>query len=362
MYMKNLMPDMYREMTEDELVSRIEKVKKELGPELFILTHHYQREGVMVFGDAGGDSFALSKKAAENDKAKYIVFCGVHFMAESAAILARGEQAVFIPEMSAGCPMADMAPVEDVERAWREIGEVVDTKSVTPVTYVNSNAAVKAFCGGRRGATCTSSNADKLFSWAFKQSDKIFFIPDEHLGRNSAHKLSVGPVALWDPAKPGGGLSEDEIKEARVIVWKGFCHVHTAFTIEQIEEKRKERPGCTVIVHPECRRKVVEAADASGSTEGIINYVAEQPKGAVIAVGTEINLVRRLARQYEGEKTVVPLARSLCPNMYRINQNNLCWVLESIGQGPGKWANRVTVPDEVKKDAALALRRMLDKA
>lgn len=359
---RQLMPDKYRSMSESELVDRIGELRKELGDELVILAHHYQRQEVMDLGDFKGDSFGLSKIAAEQSRARYIIFCGVHFMAESAAVLSRDEQAVFIPESSAGCPMADMASLSDVARSWRELGEAVDLESVVPVTYVNSSADVKAFCGKHRGATCTSSNADKVFAWAFEDREKVFFMPDEHLGRNTSANLGVGPVLLWDPEKPRGGCRPEELKEARVIVWKGHCHVHSFFTVEQVNEKRAEHPDCKVVVHPECKKEVVDVSDASGSTERIINYVADQPEGSVIVVGTEINLVERLAREHAGKKTVVALARSLCPNMYRINLNNLCWVLESITKGREQWVNQVVVPEEVKNNAALALRRMLDIA
>jgi quinolinate synthase len=360
--MKDFMPEKYAEMTEAALTSRIREIKQDLGPELLVLTHHYQRQEVVELGDFSGDSYGLSKRAAQDKKARYIVFCGVHFMAESAAVLAREEQAVFIPASGAGCPMAAMARTEQVEDAWSELTAVIGSDAATPVTYVNSTAEVKAFCGRNGGATCTSSNADKLFQWALGRREKIYFLPDEHLGRNTAAKLAIGPVALWDPYRARGGLGEQEIRDARVVVWKGFCHVHTAFTKEQIAEMRAAHPGCKVVVHPECRREVVEAADASGSTEGIIRYVEDAAAGAVIAVGTEINLVERLAKKYAAAKTVLPLARSLCPNMYKINLNNLCWTLESIVAGPEAWVNRVTIPADVKRDASLALKRMLENA
>ena len=345
---------------QEELVARIKEIKKKLGRELLILTHHYQRHEVVELGDIRGDSFLLSKKAAANAEARYIVFCGVHFMAESAAVLAREEQAVFLPEMSAGCPMADMADLEQAERAWGELSRVVDPREVVPVTYVNSSAAIKAFCGAHGGATCTSSNADKIFTWALSQGSKVFFLPDEHLGRNTAAKLGLSPVELWDPGKERGGLTREQVKAARVFVWKGYCHVHVYFDVEQVEEKRRGYPGCRVIVHPECERPVVEAADASGSTEGIIKYVEAAPAGSVIVVGTESHLVERLAQEYQGEKTVLPLAWSLCPNMAKINLANLCQVLETLDKGPEQWRHQVKIPSEIKKDAALALQRMLD--
>ncbi len=360
--MKEVMPDKYLEEPEEELASRIKRIKADLGRDLLVLTHHYQRQEIVDLGDKSGDSFKLSKDAAEDETARYIVFCGVHFMAESAAILARLDQAVFSPALEAGCPMADMAPIAEVERAWKELAETVEVNEVAPITYVNSTGAVKAFCGARGGATCTSSNAEKIFSWALKEKSKIFFMPDEHLGTNSASKLGLGPAAVWDPALPGGGLAAEKVREASVIVWKGYCHVHTNFTAEMIGKKRNELPGCKVIVHPECPKPVVDAADASGSTEGIINYVAGLPSGSTAVVGTEVHLVDRLTRLYEGDKKVVPLARSMCPNMYKINLRNMAWVMDSLAAGPDNRVNRVTVTDEVKENAALALRRMLEVA
>jgi quinolinate synthase len=358
--MKQVMPELYRGLTDEQLQARIHKVKSGLGSRLVILTHHYQCQEVVDLGDYGGDSFGLSKKAAEQQTAEFIVFCGVHFMAESAAVLGRPEQAVFIPDLAAGCPMAEMAPIETVLRAEAEIERAIGPGAIVPVTYVNSSAAVKSFCGANGGACCTSSNADRVFDWAFRQRPKVLFLPDEHLGRNTAAKLGAGPAVLYDPQKPGGGLDPDQLRSARVILWKGFCHVHTAFTVEQIAEKRRQLPGCLVVVHPECRREVVAAADASGSTEGIVKFVEAAPPGAVIVVGTEVHLVERLQRRFAGAKTVVPLARSLCPNMYRINLHNLCWVLEAIATGPERWVNRVTVPAETRSGARLALTRMLE--
>ncbi len=354
------MPDQYRGIPEPELIKRIEQAKSALKDELLILSHHYQRQEIVELGDIRGDSFELSKKAAQNDGAKYIVFCGVHFMAESAAVLARPGQAVLMPSLRAGCPMADMADEDEVERAWQELSRHADPKSVMPVTYVNSTAGVKAFCGRMGGAACTSSNAHKLVSWALEARDKVFFLPDEHLGTNTAARLSIGPVALWDPDKDTGGLSPAEISSARVIVWKGYCHVHTRFTTGQVEKAREQYPGCRVVVHPECTKEVVQAADRAGSTSEIIRCAQEQPRGSTIVVGTEINLVTRLAKERQDQKTVVPLERSLCPNMFRINLANLCWVVESIVNGEEEIPNRVEVKGEQKNQAAKALYRMIE--
>ena len=360
--MKPILPDQYRGLSDADLTARIRAVKTALGPRLCILTHHYQRQEVVDLGDYGGDSFGLSKIAASLEHAEFIVFCGVHFMAESAAVLARPGQSVFIPDVTAGCPMADMAPIEAVENAFADLARAADPAEFTPVTYVNSSAAVKAFCGNHGGACCTSSNARPVFEWAFKNRPRIFFMPDEHLGRNTAADLAAGPVALWDPERPLGGLALDFLRTARVLLWKGHCHVHTSFTVEQVARRRAEFPGCLVVVHPESRREVVEAADASGSTEQIIKYVEAAPAGATVIIGTEIHLVERMAKKWLGKKTIIPLARSLCPNMYRINLHNLCWTLDGIAAGPEHWVNRVEVPADVRDGARLSLSRMLEIA
>ncbi len=352
--------DEYEKLPEAELKERIRAVKDQLGSELLILTHHYQSQEIVDLGDFSGDSFALSKKAAEQEGVRYIVFCGVRFMAESAAILARHDQAVFIPHVEAGCPMADMVDASLAEKAWSEIGQVVSLESVVPVTYVNSNADVKAFCGRNGGAACTSSNADKVFKWAYQKADKVLFMPDEHLGRNTAASMAIEPVALFEPGRELGGLEPEAVRSAPCLVWKGYCSVHTHFTADMVSKARRDYPGCRVIVHPECPREVVSASDASGSTEQIISYTEDQPDGTTVVIGTEINLVDRLARRYQGNKKVVPLSESSCEDMGKITPANLCRVLESILKGPNEWENRVTVPADIKEEAALALRRMLE--
>jgi len=351
----------YRELGNEELSRRIKAIKSSLGEELVILGHHYQREEVIALSDFRGDSFKLSKIASEQEKARYIVFCGVHFMAESASILAKPHQSVFIPDPRAGCPMADMADISDVEIAWREIGEVIDLKKIVPIVYVNSDAELKAFCGRNNGACCTSSNADKLLKWAFSRAEKVFFFPDEHLGRNTAFKLGLSEkdLLVYEPEMELGGIEPEKLKKAKVILWKGYCHIHTFFKPEHIKKIRVEYPQAKVIVHPECPKEVVELADDAGSTEQIIKYVEGQPEKSIIAIGTELHLVQRLAKEEKGKK-IIPLARSICPNMSKINLSNLLLVLEKIKAGKDNWINQVIVPEPIKKDAKISLQRMLE--
>jgi len=345
------------ERTQDhkEIIQKIVEIKNRLGNELVILTHHYQRKDIVDLGDHRGDSFGLSQRAARDKNVKYIVFCGVHFMAESAAILAQSNQIVQIPDMDAGCWMADMADAYLVEKAWNEVADIVGKDTVTPLVYMNSDAYIKAHCGRNGGAVCTSSNAPKAFKWAFENRERIFFFPDEHLGRNTGNQMDIpaDEMIVWDPEKPLGGNTNEEIQKARVYLWKGYCLVHTRFTTEQIEAVRLSHPEAKIVVHPECTQEVVGAADAVGSTSFIVKYVADAPSGTTIVIGTEINLVKRLAIEYP-DKNIIPLKESFCPNMYKINLTNLLETLENIGQ-----TNVVTVDEEIKKDAFLALDRML---
>ncbi len=338
-----------------KLINKIIRIKKTLGDRLVILTHHYQRKEIVDIGDYRGDSFALSQKAADDKKAKFIIFCGVHFMAESAAILTQPHQSVQLPEMSAGCWMADMADIYMVEKAWNEVLEISGNDAVIPLVYMNSDAEIKAHCGRNGGAVCTSSNAPDAFRWAFKRGKKIFFFPDEHLGRNTGNLLGIPKkeMILWDPDKPLGGNNIENIENAKVILWKGHCLVHTRFNTDQIKQMRKDFNDAKVVVHPECTEDVVALADAIGSTSYISKYVAEAPPGSTIIIGTEINLIKRLAQEYTDRK-ILPLFNSLCPNMHKINLENLLAVLENIGK-----TNIVKVPEDIKKDAALALNRML---
>jgi len=353
--MTEILPEKYLDIDEPTLRKRILHIKSELGNRLVILGHHYQRDEIVELSDFRGDSFKLAKQAAECKEAEFIVFCGVHFMAEAAAILAADNQAVLHPDKTAGCPLADYASIEDVERAWNEIDAVCGVENVTPATYVNSHAELKAFCGRNRGIVCTSSNASMVFDWGYGQTEKMFFFPDQHLGRNTGKRKGIDKddMIIWDPELELGGNSPDAIRQARLILWKGHCHVHTWFRPDHIHTIRQRYPQALVVVHPECPEEVVDLADAAGSTEFIIRYVQDAPAGSVIAVGTEINLVNRLAHQVQ-DKTVIPLARSLCPNMYKINLRNLCWTLENIGQ-----VNFVTVLEHVKTNARVALERML---
>lgn len=347
-------------MSEEDakLIEEIKRIKERLGDKLVILGHHYQRREIVELSDFRGDSFGLSRNAAAQKKARYIVFCGVKFMAESAAILAGEDQVVQLPEMTAGCPMADMAELEDVERAWAEITEICGD-DVIPVTYMNSSAAVKSFCGRHGGAVCTSSNARKLFEWAYSRKNRLLFLPDQYLGTNTANKMGIPREEriIWDFTRPElGGNSEEEIRKARLILWRGHCHVHTWFTVDHVLEARRRYPDGRIVVHPECIEDVVNLADCDGSTSFIVRFTEEAPSGSTIVIGTEINLVSRLAYEHP-DKKVVELSRSLCPNMYKINLHNLLWTLEHLGE-----VNVVTVPEEVRYYAGLALNRMLEIA
>jgi quinolinate synthase len=346
---------MHQSSTEREITEKIGAIKQKFGRELLILTHHYQRKGIVDLGDHRGDSFGLSQKAAADKDARFIVFCGVHFMAESAAILAQPHQTVQIPDDEAGCWMSDMADIFLLEKAWKEMGGVIDTDAVTPMVYMNSDAALKAFCGRHGGIVCTSSNAKAAFRWAFERREKIFFFPDQHLGHNTAHDLGLDPkaVIVWNPEKPLGGQSPEAIKKAAVILWQGYCLVHTRFQAAHIHAKRAEHPDARIVVHPECTREVVALADDVGSTSFIVKYVQSAPAGATIIIGTEVNLIDRLALEHP-DKHVLALHFSLCPNMFKIDLGKLLRTLEDLGQ-----YNTVTVAETIKADARLALDRML---
>jgi len=348
------LPEKYRSMDDAELKNRIAAVKKRMGKDLCILGHYYQRDEVIEFADHLGDSFILAKRGSETD-ATSIVFCGVHFMAEASVILAKPDQRVFLPDMDAGCPLADFASIEQVEDAWKAMTDLGVAGDFIPVTYMNSTAALKAFCGKNDGTVCTSSSAGKAFDRVFGRGKRIFFFPDENLGRNTAYAKGIreGDVALWDPYKASGGLDDATIEKSRVIVWKGYCHVHTLFTTDHIEDARRKYPGCKVVVHPECMPDVVALSDGNGSTAYLKDYAADAPAGSTVVIGTEINMVSRLAKQHP-DKEIVALARSLCPNMFRISLKNLCWTLEELGS-----VNEVFVEDEIARDARIALDRML---
>ena len=355
-------PQEYLRLSADELRERIGAARQELGDRLLILGHHYQRDDIIEFADFRGDSFKLAQQAAENSEADYIIFCGVHFMAESADILTTPQQSVILPNLAAGCSMADMAQPEDVYDAWDDLGQVVDTDRVIPITYMNSAASLKAFVGKNGGAVCTSSNATAVLEWAFEQGDQVLFFPDQHLGRNTGKRLGIDPrtqTAVWSPRKINGGLTEERIEQSKILLWQGHCSVHIRFRVDQIERAREEHPGVRVVVHPECTQQVVDAADADGSTEFIINYVRNGPPG-VYAVGTEINLVHRLNEEVAPDgKTAFCLDPVICPcaTMYRIHPAYLAWVTESLVEG--RVVNPITVDDDTRKWARVALDRML---
>ncbi len=346
---------MQDQINDKEITDRILAIKETLGKKLIILTHHYQQKEIVDLGDCRGDSFGLSQKAAADKAARFIVFCGVHFMAESAAILSRPHQVVQIPAPEAGCPMADMAEINDVEDAWKDVTDIVGEESVIPVVYMNSDARIKAFCGRHGGTVCTSSNALDAFQWGFGQREKVFFFPDQHLGRNSGNqmKIQAEEMIVWDPEKPLGGNTPEAVRTARLILWDGYCHVHTRFQVSQVLKMRKKYPDAKLVVHPECSQDVVELADATGSTSFIVKYVKNAPPGTTIIVGTEINLINRLALE-NPDKKVLELHYSLCPNMFKINLSKLLKTLENIGQ-----VNIVTVSEAIKADARLSLDRML---
>ena len=354
-------PKAYLDMSPEELDQRITRARAKLGKKLVILGHHYQRDEVIKFADFTGDSFKLSQLAAAQTNAEYVLFCGVHFMAESADILTPESVRVMLPNIAAGCSMADMADPDDVYAAWDEINEALAGEStVIPVTYMNSTASLKSFVGERNGIVCTSSNAGKTFNWAFERGDKILFFPDQHLGRNTGYQMGIplDEMVLWNWRMPHGGLAPEQIRKAKVILWQGHCSTHQRFSVEQIEKARREHPGVNVIVHPETRWEVVQAADSWGSTEVIIKAVTEAPAGSVWAVGTEINLVNRLAKA-NPDKTVFCLDPVVCPcsTMYRIHPAYLAWVLEGLLQG--HVVNEIKVDTETRKWSLVALERML---
>jgi quinolinate synthase len=354
-------PREYLAMTPEELDRRIRRAKAALGTRLVILGHHYQRDEVIQYADFTGDSFKLARLAAEQKHAEFVVFCGVHFMAESADILTDAGVRVMLPNMAAGCSMADMADPEDVYAAWDEISGILgDSAKVIPLTYMNSAASLKAFVGEREGIVCTSSNAPKTFEYAFERGDKILFFPDQHLGRNTGYEMGIplDEMVLWNFRVAGGGVSPEQLRKAKVILWQGHCSTHQRFTVDQIKKAREEHPGVNIIVHPECRWEVVQAADQNGSTEKIIKAVSEAPAGSTWGVGTEINLVNRLAAE-NPDKTVFCLDPVVCPcsTMYRIHPAYVAWVLEGLLQG--HITNEIRVDDEARKWSLVALERML---
>ncbi len=367
--LQRALPERYTSASPDDLDRWIGAAKAALGERVLVLGHHYQRDEVMGWADARGDSFALSRIAAERRDAEYIVFCGVHFMAESADILTGDHQQVVLPDLNAGCSMADMADIDAVEEAWEELALTTDVERIVPITYMNSSAALKAFVGRRGGSVCTSSNARAVLTWALNPAgdgqipppgDRVLFFPDQHLGRNTAFDLGydASDMRVWNPRAPHGGLSDVDVKSATLLLWRGHCSVHQRFRPEHVAAFREDHPDGLVVVHPECAHDVVESADLAGSTDFIIRAVDEAPAGSVIGVGTEIHLVKRLHDEHP-DKTVVCLDPLVCPcsTMSRIDPPHLAWVLEGLVEGEVR--NRITVDPDTAAWAKVALERML---
>ena len=357
------LPISYMRTSPEQLEENISTARKKLGNRVVILGHHYQRDEVIKFSDKRGDSFKLSQYAADQERAEYIIFCGVHFMAETADILSSDNQKVILPNLTAGCSMADMAQTDDVLDCWDDLQNVIQNETVIPITYMNSTADIKSLCGKNDGIVCTASNADKAFEWAYAKGDKVLFLPDQHLGRNTAVKMgiSLDEMILWNPFKPMGGNSEESVKKAKLILWQGHCSVHTRFTVSQIEEARVKYNDVNVVVHPECTLDVVNAADSVGSTEHIKTVIEQSAPGTIWAVGTEISLVNRI-RDENPDKTVFCLDSVVCPcsTMYRIHPAYLSWVLDGINEGVT--VNQIMVDEDTKKYSKVALERMLSLA
>lgn len=347
--------------SDPDLIERANKAKRELGGSTLILGHHYQRDEVIAYADVTGDSFKLAQTAAAQGEVEQIIFCGVHFMAESADILTSEKQHIILPDLAAGCSMADMATAAQVQQCWSELEKLAVAAHTIPVTYMNSSAAIKSFTGEHGGLVCTSSNAQRAMAWAFTQGEKILFLPDQHLGRNTAVLslgLSLEECVLWDPWKPRGGLTEEEVRRAKVILWRGHCSVHGRFTVDSVEEIRARIPGVNILVHPECRHDVVKSADVVGSTEMIIRTIENAPSGSAWAIGTELNLVGRLAKNHP-DKTIVFLDKTICycTTMNRIDLPHLVWAMESLLLG--RIVNEIKVDPVVARFSRLALERML---
>lgn len=351
----------YRDLESADLDARIRAVKRTMGPELLILGHHYQQDEVIQFADLRGDSYKLAQMAASSASCRWIAFCGVHFMAETADVLTGPDVRVVLPDMAAGCSMADMADIDAVEAAWADLGEQIDTADLMPVTYINSAADLKAFCGRHGGIVCTSSNARAVLEWSFARRKRVLFFPDQHLGRNTARAMGVplDQMPVWDPKLPQGGIAPEAIERSRVLLWRGHCSVHQMFRPEHVAQFRERHPGIKILVHPECTMKVVDAADLVGSTEFIIRTIEQSPAGSTWAVGTELHLVNRLAKEHP-DKTVLFLSPMvcMCATMYRIDRPHLAWALENIAQGTP--VNIVSVPEETARWARVALERMLE--
>jgi quinolinate synthase len=347
--------------SDPDLISRAKIARAALGERALVLGHHYQRDEVIAFADITGDSFKLAQAAAAQPSAEYIIFCGVHFMAESADILTSENQKVILPDLAAGCSMADMATANQVQECWKQLSEIGIAEKTIPVTYMNSSAAIKSFTGEHGGTICTSSNAQKTMEWALTKGEKILFLPDQHLGRNTAVLslgLSLSDCVLWNPWKPMGGLTAEELRAAKVILWRGHCSVHGRFTVDAVNEVRHRLPGVKVLVHPECQHEVVSIADVVGSTEAIIRTVEESPAGSKWAIGTELNLVSRLAKAHP-DKEIVFLDKTVCycSTMNRIDLPHLVWAMESLVAG--HVVNQIKVDPNISKFSKLALEQML---
>jgi quinolinate synthase len=355
------LPDLYTLAGPDQLRTRIAAAKAELGSKLLILGHHYQRDEVIEWADLRGDSFKLARFAADNAEATDIVFCGVHFMAESADILTGDHQRVILPDLNAGCSMADMADLDQVEEAWDELADITDVDRIVPITYMNSSAALKAFVGEHGGAVCTSSNARAVLEWALGRGDKVLFFPDQHLGRNTAIDMGHDPseMVVWNPHADLGGNEDVDVKNATFLLWRGWCSVHQRFQPAHVDEFRATHPGGEVIVHPECAHEVVEVADRVGSTERILQWVESAPAGAALGIGTEIHMVQRMAHEHP-DKTIVSLDPLVCPcsTMFRIDAPHLAWCLDNLLEG--QVVNQIAVDPRTSEWARVALQRMLD--
>lgn len=359
---KKNIPPFYYQLSQEEIQQRGTEAKRKLGDDLLILCHHYQQDGTFWFADVSGDSLYLAQQAAKST-AKYIIFCGVHFMAESADIITHENQTVLLPDLEAGCSMADMADTTTVEKAWDYLANICGDQSIIPITYINSAATLKDFCARHGGTVCTSSNAHKILKWALDQNKRVLFFPDQHLGRNTANALQVekDKICLWQRDLSDGGLSDQDIRDSKVLLWDGYCSVHCRFTSAQIEAVRKRIPDVKVIVHPECPEEIVQAADYSGSTNKIIDVISESAPGSSWAVGTELSLVNRIARQMaeEQQKHVECLnpTSCTCSTMYQVYPGDVLWVLENLVDG--KVVNRINVAEDIKLGARQALEKML---
>lgn len=364
------LPAIYKQLSEGELRARIESARDALGKRLVILGHHYQQDAVVDYADFTGDSLELSRRAAEQKEAEFVVFCGVHFMAETADILTDDRVKVILPDLGAGCSMADMANLEQAEECWNQLVETCPGQGIVPITYVNSSAAIKAFVGEHGGAVCTSSNCRSVLEWALPRSTggspvpprtKILFLPDQHLGRNTAYAMGypLERMATWDPREDLGGNTSEQIRDADFVLWKGHCSVHALFRPEHVDEVRRKHPAMKVIVHPECRWEVVRKADLSGSTAQIVKHVQAAPAGTQWAIGTEVHLINRLAKQHPEQKIIVlSECQCLCTTMYRIDLPHLCWAMENLVAG--RVVNQIKVDQQTRRSATVALERMLE--